>query len=96
MQQMRENVDLRENLSAAAHLIHGSSENRFCVTYAPGGLTREEIESVGYHYADCSEMLERYDPEQLSDGWNSDSEGPFYYISNPALGLWAHQSRLDG
>lgn len=41
---LKESLHLKSNLSAAAHLIHGSSEGRFTVTYCPGGLTREEIE----------------------------------------------------
>ncbi len=40
------------NLSAAAHLIHGSSEGRFSITYCPGYLTKKEIESVNFRYAD--------------------------------------------
>ena len=92
---MEENEDLRANLSAAAHLIHGSPEGRFKVTYCPGELTQEEVESVGYEYGDLDSMLQRYPVESLRDGWNETSDGErFYYISNPALGLWAHQDRL--
>ncbi|MBP87136.1 MAG: D-mannonate epimerase [Planctomycetaceae bacterium] len=86
--------DLRNNLSAAAHLIHGSSEERFHITYCPGELTRDEIEGVGYQYADLQEMTARYDPKSLRDGWNEVDGERLYYISNPALGLWAHHSRL--
>jgi nickel-dependent lactate racemase len=86
--------ELRNNLSAAAHLIHGSSENRFTVTYCPGELTREEIEGVGYAFADLAEMQSRYDPAKLKDGWNQVGAERVYYISNPALGLWAHRDRL--
>lgn len=82
--------DLAANLSAAAHLIHGSPEGRFTVTYCPGHLTREEIEGVGYRWADLREMSTRYSPESLSDGWNQLPDGEeIYYISNPALGLWS-------
>lgn len=92
---MEENEDLRANLSAAAHLIHGSSEGRFRITYCPGKLTQQEIESVGYEYADLKAMLQRYPAEQLRDGWNETVDGEkFYFIGNPALGLWAHQDRL--
>lgn len=88
--------DLPQNLSAAAHLIHGSSENRFAIAYCPGKLTREEIESVGYRYGDLATMMARYDPRQLRDGWNQLADGErIYYISNPALGLWAHRSRMS-
>ena len=97
---MDDNVELQENLSAVAHLIHGSSEGRFSVTYCPGHLTQEEIESVGYQYADLKETNKMYDVNSLCDGWNtmvnaSGVKENFYYISNPALGLWAVQSRFD-
>ncbi|NNC88685.1 MAG: DUF2088 domain-containing protein [Akkermansiaceae bacterium] len=96
---VRANEDLRNNLSAAAHLIHGSSEDRFAITYAPGHLTRHEIESVGYQYHDLDHALKRYNPAELKNGWNGipgidGEEELFYYISNPALGLWAEKSRL--
>jgi nickel-dependent lactate racemase len=94
---VRDNADLQANLSAAAHLIHGSSENRFRVTYCPGRLSREEIESVGYQYADLAAQQARYDPGRLQDGWNTLPDGErVFFIRNPALGLWAHRSRLAG
>jgi nickel-dependent lactate racemase len=87
--------DLPKNLSAAAHLIHGSSERRFTITYCPGKLTREEIESVGYRYAELEPMLRRYDPKVLREGWNVLPDGErIFYVSNPALGLWAYRGRL--
>ncbi len=83
------NEELQRNLSAAAHLIHGSSENRFEVVYAPGTLTREETESVGYSYADSQAMLDLYRCQELSDGWHRDRNGDeFYFIRDPGLGLW--------
>jgi nickel-dependent lactate racemase len=97
MEYVRLSEDLPQNLSAAAHLIHGTSEGRFRITYCPGKLTREEIESVGYGYADLDAMCRRYDPHTLRDGWNTFSDGErIYFIRNPALGLWAHRSRLAG
>lgn len=97
MRFVRESPDLGQNLSAAAHLIHGSSEGRFKITYCPGRLTREEIEGVGYQYADLSAMLRCYAPDRLRDGWNVMPDGErVYYISNPALGLWAYRGRLPG
>jgi nickel-dependent lactate racemase len=87
--------DLRDNLSAAAHLIHGSSENRFKVTYCPGKISKEEIESVNYNYGDIVEMSKKYDPSKLKDGVNVLPGGEeIFYISNPALGLWAHRERF--
>ncbi len=89
------NEDLKHNLSAAAHLIHGSSEDRFSITYCPGNLTKEEIESVNYQYADLGEMTQRYNPEQLKDGFNVMEDGEeIFFISNPALGLWAFSERF--
>ena len=90
------NEDLRNNLSASAHLIHGSSEGRFKITYCPGpDMTREEIESVGFAWGDLEEALRRYPIERMKDGWNWMPDGEeVYYISNPALGLWAHPSRF--
>lgn len=94
-----ENEELRNNLSAAAHLIHGSSEGRFSVTYCPGkgkeNLTQAEIESVGFKYDDIDEVTVRYDPEKLKDGFNIMPDGEeIFYISNPALGLWAFRDRF--
>ena len=91
----QEHEDLRENLSVAAHLIHGSSDGRFRITYAPGRMTRQEIEGAGFAYADIGEVTKRYDPEMLSDGFNTMPGGEeIYYISNPALGLWACRERF--
>ncbi|MEM8670305.1 MAG: lactate racemase domain-containing protein [Planctomycetota bacterium] len=84
-----QNEDLRANPSAAAHLVHGSHENRFEVVYAAGKLSSEEIESVNYTAGDINELMQRYDISQLNDGWHTDSDGTeFYFIRNPALGLW--------
>jgi len=92
---VKQQAELRENLSAAAHLIHGSSEGRFTVTYCPGRLTREEIEGVGFRYADLKTMQARYDPVKLQDGPNTLPDGEeIFYISNPAIGLWAHRDRF--
>jgi nickel-dependent lactate racemase len=87
--------DLKNNLSAAAHLIHGSSEGRFSITYCTGQLTKQEIESVNFHYADIHEMMKKYNPKQLHDGMNMMPGGEnIFYVSNPALGLWAHKGRF--
>ncbi len=92
---VEENTDLQENLSAAAHLIHGSTEGRFSVTYCPGHLSREEIESVHYQYGDLQEMLSSYNPDYLKEGFNTLPDGEeIYYISNPALGLWSWKDKF--
>ncbi|MEI8225632.1 MAG: lactate racemase domain-containing protein [Bacteroidota bacterium] len=95
LKSLSENEELRNNLSAAAHLIHGSSEGRFSITYCPGNLTREDIESVNFKYHDLTEMMKRYSPEKLKDGFNKMADGEeIFYISNPALGLWTSKERL--
>ncbi len=92
---VEENADLQENLSAAAHLIHGSTEGRFSVTYCPGHLTREEIESVNYRYGELEVLAARYDPLILKEGFNTMPDGEqIYYISNPALGLWSWKEKF--
>ena len=88
------NADLAEGLGAAAHLIHGSSEGRFNITWCPGHLTREEIESAGFRYADLNSMVDRYNPKTLAHGYNQIGGEQIYFIANPGLGLWAHRSRL--
>jgi nickel-dependent lactate racemase len=86
--------DLANDLSAAAHLIHGSSEGRFRITWCPAGLSKEEIEGVGFNYGDLNAMLTRYDPHKLSYGLNQVEGEEIFFIANPGLGLWAHRSRL--
>jgi len=95
LKMVKENKDLAANLSAAAHLIHGSSEGRFSITYCPGGLTRKEVEGAGFQYAGLNEMAKRYDPKTLKDGKNVLPDGEeVFYISNPALGLWGLKSQF--
>jgi hypothetical protein len=93
---IEEHEDLANNLGAAAHLIHGSSEGRFSVTYCPGGLTKEQIEGVGFGFADPGEMLRTYDPARLRDGVNAMPGGEeIFFIRNPGLGLWAHKAKFE-
>jgi nickel-dependent lactate racemase len=94
LQAVKDNPELASDLSAAAHLIHASSEGRFKITWCPGHLTREEIEGVGFSYGDLNEMTARYKPETLSQGWNQVNGEEIFFIGNPGLGLWAHRSRL--
>jgi len=88
------NPELAANLSAAAHLIHGSSEGRFRVIYAPGRMTRAEVEGVGYEYAELGPLMERYSPDRLQAGWNQVDGEEIYFVSNPALGLWGTAERF--
>jgi len=92
---VEDNTELQENLSAAAHLIHGSTEGRFTVTYCPGQLSKEDIESVNYSFAGLDEMSKLYDPRNLKEGYNTMPDGEqIYFISNPALGLWSWKDKF--
>ena len=90
-----ENADLRENMGAAAHLIHGSSDGRFSITYAVRNISRAEIEAVGYRSADYAETAARYDLNKLAYGYNRVDGEEIYYIPNPALGLWIDKERFE-
>ncbi|MEP1552439.1 MAG: lactate racemase domain-containing protein [Paraglaciecola sp.] len=94
---VQQNPELASNLSAAAHLIHGTTNNRFNVTYCPGdGLTQQEVESVNYQYCHYDEMVKRYPIESLKNGWNTLANGEeVFYVSNPALGLWATEETFN-
>jgi len=89
-------AELGGNLSAAAHLIHGSSEGRFTIRYCPGEkVSRKEIESVGFEWGDLKEARERYDTGKLASGWNTLADGEkIFFVPNPALGLWAEKRRF--
>lgn len=93
---VKANEDLRNNRSAAAHLIHGSSEGRFRITYCPGKqMPPEVIRSVGFEAGDLDAMTRRYHPDRLKDGYHRMADGEeIFYISNPALGLWALKSQF--
>lgn len=86
--------ELQELGHAAAHLIHGSSEGRFKITYAPGKLTREEIESVGFDYISLAEALKNYKPESLKEGIHKLNGEEFYFIPSPSLGLWTAKDKF--
>ncbi len=91
---VKDNADLGSDLSAAAHLIHASSEGRFKITWCPGHLTKQEIEGVGFSYGDLQQMTSKYDPQKLNQGWNVVDGEEIFFIGNPGLGLWANRSRL--
>ncbi len=92
---VEKNLELRNNLCAAAHLIHSSSEERFKITYCPGYLTKQQIESVNFEYADLREMMNRYNPKKLKDGFNTVNDEEIFFISNPGMGLWALKNRFE-
>jgi hypothetical protein len=94
LEAVKADPELAANLSAAAHLIHGSSEGRFRIRYCPGHLTRAEIEGVHFEYGDLAEYTARYDPAVLKDGWNVVDGEEIFFVSNPGLGLWAYEGRF--
>jgi nickel-dependent lactate racemase len=94
LEAVKNDPELAGNLSAAAHLIHGSSEDRFTIRYCPGHLTRAEIEGVHFEYGDLAEYTAKYNPDVLQDGWNIVEGEEIFYVSNPGLGLWAYEGRF--
>ena len=95
LEAVKQDPELAANLSAAAHLIHGSSEGRFTIRYCPGHLTQAEIESVHFAYGDLATYTAKYNPETLKDGWNMVDGEEIFFISNPGLGLWAYEGRFQ-
>ena len=96
LEEYREQQDLRDNMGAAAHLIHGSSDGRFRITYAVKKISRAEIESVNYMSADYDEIRKVYDPEKLSEGYNVLENGEeIYFIHQPAVGLWIARELMN-
>jgi nickel-dependent lactate racemase len=95
MEQYRTNEEMQDLAHATAHLIHGSSEGRFKITYAPGHLSKSEIEGVNFAYADIQETIRRYRPDECKQGWNTTADGEHYYfIPTPSAGLWATKEKL--
>jgi nickel-dependent lactate racemase len=94
LEAVRTNADLANDLGAAAHLIHGSSEGRFTIRWCPGHLSKEEVEGVGFEYGDLKTMLARYSPEKLHHGYNRVDGEEVFFVPNPALGLWAWRAKL--
>jgi nickel-dependent lactate racemase len=92
---VNKDAELSNELAAAAHLIHGSSEGRFAITWCPGHLTRQEVEGVGFGYGDLSAMLSRYDPTKLRPAQNLVEGEKVFFVPNPGLGLWAHRGRFE-
>jgi nickel-dependent lactate racemase len=94
LESVNTHADLAADLSAAAHLIHGSSEGRFTIRWCPGHLSQQEIECVGYKYGDLKTMTARYDPQKLRQGYNQVLGEEVFFVANPGLGLWAHGGSL--
>ncbi len=95
LQQYRQNEDMQDLAHATAHLMHGTSEDRFTIRYAPGHMSREEIEGVNFAYADYQAMVERYQPDTRKEGWHTLPDGErFYFIPTPSAGLWSTREKL--
>jgi nickel-dependent lactate racemase len=96
MKLWKENADLQDFANGTAHLMNGSSEGRFTIRYAPGSVSREDMESVNFEYADLQETLERYNPEKMKTGWNTLPDGEeVFFISTPSAGLWTTKEKLQ-
>jgi nickel-dependent lactate racemase len=92
----KKNADLQDLAHGTAHLIHGTSEGRFTIRYAPGHLSRADIEQVKFAYADYQEAVQRYPLDQLKEGFNTMPDGEeIFYISTPSAGLWSTKERLE-
>jgi hypothetical protein len=89
-----ERCTINVSLGPPAHLIHGSSDGRFSITYAVRDISRKEIESVGYKSASFDELSKKYDPSKLSYGYNTVDDEEIYFIPNPALGLWINHEHF--
>ncbi|MGQ9573909.1 MAG: lactate racemase domain-containing protein [Thermoguttaceae bacterium] len=97
MELYRRNADLQDLTHGTAHLMHGSTEGRFSVIYAPGHMSQQEIEGVNFQYADLNQALQRYPPDRLREGWNELPDGErVYFIPSPSVGLWATRQKLFG
>jgi len=95
MDQYQRNADMQDLAHATAHLMHGSSEGRFTITYAPGHMSKAEIEGVNFRYADIGATVDRYQPGNCKQGWNTTADGErFYFIPTPSAGLWASRDKL--
>lgn len=91
---LNDNQDLKDNMGVAAHLIHGSSDDRFSITYAVKNISQEEIADVGFKPASYDELVKKYDPEKLKYGYNLVDGEEIFYIPNPALGLWINREKF--
>ena len=94
LEMFKESQELNMAPSIAAHLIHGSSDGRFKITYCPGKMSREEVEDIGFSYMDIEEAKKKYNFDGLEDGWNDVNGEEVFYISNPAIGLWVDEARI--
>lgn len=94
MELYRQMADMQDLAHATAHLIHGSSEGRFKITYAPGHLAAADIDQVKFGYAELTATLKRYPLDQLREGFNEIAGERIFFIPTPSAGLWATREKL--
>lgn len=94
MELYKQNADMQDLAHATAHLIHGSSEGRFKITYAPGHLGQTDVEQVNFQYADLAETLKKYPVNTLREGFNDIAGERIFFIPTPSAGLWATKEKL--
>jgi len=91
----RREPELAAEAVAAAHLRQGSTEGRFWITVATDGLDAETLRRANLKHVELSEAYLRYRPAHRRGGWNTTDDGEkFYYVPNPAEGLWSTKQRL--
>jgi len=94
MELYKQMMDMQDLAHATAHLIHGSSEERFTITYAPGHLNQADVEQVKFQYLALAEAQRRYPLDRLREGFNEVNGERFYFIPTPSAGLWATRHKL--
>jgi len=85
---VNESKELKDNLAVAAHLIHGSTNGRFSVTFATDKLSKEELMNVNFKHMSYKKAKEIYMPTKLKYGYNKLNNLKIFFIENPATGLW--------
>jgi len=94
MRALEKDAHLRAMGHAAAHLMNGSTEGRFSVTYAAGKLSRQEVEGVGFQYMDPFQALKTYNPAKMREGLNVVDGKEIYWIGSAGAGLWTARGRF--
>ena len=88
------NADLAGDLSAAAHLIHRSSEQRFTIRWCPVNQAKKRLKVFAIAYGDLKTMLARYDVRKVRQGHNRIDGEEIFFLANPGSGLWACRDKL--
>ncbi len=87
---------LQENLSLAAHLIQGSSENKFKITYCTKNLSENDFRTVNYNWMNLEGAIKYYQIKKLKRGLNILPDGnEIFYITNPSINLWIARKKFS-